>query len=225
MSSNLSSGSPKKKGGPGRLVDRSRPCGRVQNSFVSGTNDISRDLVIEVSGKANEFYMTFSKMGAGNEYYHGQGGFIRGRLLPAGRDDDGQPHQQRRRLAFAQDLSYEATPVTAKHNLENAQDENYLRTTVKCSDQLEKDVALPNGGCTMTETIQIRPSTTTTLELRWEAEDISKGETITDPSNPLTKASRLFEAVSHTFVDHSSNIIEAWAPATQQHKTDQASAS
>jgi hypothetical protein len=83
--------------------------------------------------------------------------------------------------------------LTAKHNLENDGEETYLRTTAKCFDQVEKDITLPDGGCARTERIQVRP------EITWSADEISFGDTITDPSNVLTKACRLFEKVPNTF--------------------------
>lgn len=201
LSSSSSTGSPKRKGGGERLIDSSRDCRVIRNTFVSGTDDISADLVNKVSKKACEFYMTFTDPTTGNAYYHGQGGFIRGEMLEAKTrpDDNGQPEPKRPRVAFQEDLNYEATPLTAKHNLKNAGAETYLRTTAKCFDQVEKDIALPDGGCAMTTRIQVRPATATKREITWSADDISFGDTITDPSNVLTKASRLFEKIPNTF--------------------------
>ena len=201
FSSSSSTGSPKKKGGGERLIDSSRDCRVIRNTFVSGTDDISTDLVNKVSKKACEFYMAFTDPVTGNEYYHGQGGFIRGAMLAASArpDDDGQPEPKRPRVAFQEDLNYEATPLTAKHNLKNDGEETYLRTTAKCFDQVEKDITLPDGGCTMAERIQVRPATATKREMTWSADDISFGDTITAPSNVLTRASRLFEKIPDTF--------------------------
>ena len=201
FSSSSSKGSPKKKGGGERLIDSSRDCRVIRNTFVSGTDDISADLVNKVSKKACEFYIAFTDPVTGNEYYHGQGGFIRGEMLAARTrsDDGGQPEPKRPRVAFQEDLNYEATPLTAKHNLKNDGEETYLRTTAKCFDQVEKDITLPDGGCTMTERIQVRPATATKREITWSDDDISFGDTITDPSNVLTKASRLFEKIPNTF--------------------------
>jgi hypothetical protein len=202
FSSSSSTGSPKKKGGGERLIDSSRDCRIIRNTFVSGTHDISTDLVNEVSMKACEFYMAFTDLVTGNEYYHGQGGFIRGAVLATRTrpdDDDGQPEPKRARVAFQEDLNYEATPLTAKHNLKSYGEEIYLRTTVKCYDQVEKDVTLPDGGCTMMERIQVRPATAAKREMTWSADDISFGDAITDASNILTKASRLFEKLPDTF--------------------------
>ena len=144
--------------------------------------------------------MAFTDPVTGNEYYLGQGGFIRGEMLEARtcHDDDGQPEPKRLRVAFQEDLNYEATPLTAKHNLKYDGKE-YLRTTAKCFDQVEKDIALPDGGCSMTGRIQIRPATATKREITWSADDISFGDTIADTSNVLTKASRLFEKTPNTF--------------------------
>jgi hypothetical protein len=201
FSSSSSTGNPKKKGGGERLIDSSRDCRVIRNTFVSGPQDISMDLVNKVSKKACEFYMTFTDP-TSNEYYHGQGGFIRGAILPTTPcpDDDGQPEPKRARtVAFQEDVNYETTPLTAKHNLKYSGEETYLRTTAKCYDQVEKDITLPDGGCTMVERIQVRPATATKREMTWSADDISFGDTITDPSNVLTKASRLFEKLPDTF--------------------------
>eukprot|EP00978_Attheya_sp_CCMP212_P022338 scaffold66596_cov72-Attheya_sp.AAC.1 len=80
VSSSSSSGSPKKKGGGERLIDSSRASELIKNTFVNGTHDISMELVRKVSKKASEFYMAFTTPST-NEYYHGQGGFLRGALL------------------------------------------------------------------------------------------------------------------------------------------------
>lgn len=114
-------------------------------------------------------------------------------------DDDGQLEPKRLRVAFQEDLNYEATPLTTKHNLKNDGEEMYLGTTAKCFDQVERDIALPDGGCAMTERIQVRPATATKREITGSADDISFDDTITDPSNVLTKASRLFEKIPNTF--------------------------
>jgi len=51
----------------------------------------------------------------------------------------------------------------------------------------------------MTESIEVRPATATKEAINWSADDISFGDTIADPSNVLTKASRLFEKIPNTF--------------------------
>ena len=209
ISSSSSGGSPKAKGGGERLIDSSRDCSVIRNTFVSGTHDISSDLVKEVSTKACEFYMTFRNPGTGNEYYHGQGGFLRGEILlmaATGRrhgDGDGQePEPKRHRsVAFAEDENYEATPVTAKHNLRNSGQETYMRTTAKCYDLVEEDIVLPDGGCETEDRIEIRPATTSPAKraIMWRKDDISFGDVISDPTSSLTKSSRLFEKTPVTF--------------------------
>ena len=201
LSSASSTGSPKRKGGGERLIDSSRDCGVIRNTFVSGVDNISSVLVNEVSKKASEFYMTFEDPNTGNNYYHGQGGFIRGNVLAARTrsDGDGQPEPKRTGVDFEEDRNYEATPVTAKHNLKNDGNETYLRTTAICFDHVEEDITLPDGGCTMSERIEVRPATATKRARSWSTDDISFGDTIKDPSNILTKESRLFEKVPNTF--------------------------
>jgi hypothetical protein len=105
----------------------------------------------------------------------------------------------RARVAFQEDVNFQAILLTAKHNLENTGEETYLRTTAKCYDRVEKDIRLPDGGCTMVDRIQVRPATDTKRKMTWSDDDISFGETITDPSNVLTKASRLFQKLPDTF--------------------------
>jgi hypothetical protein len=198
--SSSSNGSPNKKGGGERLIDSSRNCIVVGDTFVSGEGNISADLVDKVSKKACEFYMTFTDPPPFNKYYFGQGGFIRGEMLAAMTrpDDDVQPEQKRRKVEFQEDPHYEATPLTAKHNLKSQGTETYLRTLVRWFDKVETDIVLLDGGCKMTEHIQVCPAKATKNEITWNADDISFGDKITDPSK-LTEASRLFEKIPNDF--------------------------
>lgn len=198
-----STGSPRRKDGGERLIDSSRGCSVVGNTFVSHTTDISPGLVVKVSQKACEFYTTFSDHYTGSVSYHGQGGFIRGEVLET-------RSKKRTRLNdgdepgtivvdFEEDLNYETTPLTAKHNLEKSDEQDYLHTALKLFDGYDFEIVLPDGGCSMTETIVVRPATTTKSEVKWKSEDISFGAAITDPRKILTKDSRLFEKVPDSF--------------------------
>jgi hypothetical protein len=192
-----STGNPNKKGGGERLIDSSRNCIVVGDTFVSGEGNISADLVDKVSKKACEFYMTFMDPRSIVKHYCGQGGLIRGKMLASTRpDDDVQP--KRRKVDFQEDPHYEATPLTAKHNLTSQGTETYLQTLVRWFDKVETYIVLPDGGCKMTERIQDRPATATKNEIAWNADDISFGDKITDPSK-LTEASRLFEKIPNDF--------------------------
>jgi hypothetical protein len=193
-----STGNPNKKGGGERLIDSSRNCIVVGDTFVSGEGNISADLVDKVSKKACEFNMAFMDPRSIVKHYCGQGGLIRGKMLAATRPDD-HVQPKRRKVDFQEDPHYEATPLTAKHNLKSDGKEKYLRTFAKWFDKVKTFIVLPDGGCEMTEHIQVRPATATKKEITWNADDISFGDEITDPSNVLTEASRLFEKIPNTF--------------------------
>ncbi|KAL3906697.1 MAG: hypothetical protein SGARI_003882 [Bacillariaceae sp.] len=188
------------KGGGERLIDSSRKTAVVRTTFVSG-DCISPQLVNKVSSKACEFYMTY-RGEFGNVNYYGQGGFIRGAKIDtkARSSGDREASPKRARVAFEEDLNYEATPVTAKHNLRNDDSEKYSRTVATAFDAVEEDVLFSaDGGCKMTKTIEIRAATDTKKAIEWSEDAISFGDVIADPSSLLTKDSRLFEVVPDTF--------------------------
>jgi hypothetical protein len=92
--------------------------------------------------------------------------------------------------------------VTAKHNLEICNDEEYLRTTVKFSDGHETDITMPDGGCVFEdeEEIQVRAATEDSDALTWDCQDLSFGAKLDNTSSLLTKKPRLFEKVPASFV-------------------------
>ena len=144
--------SPKTKGRGERLVNRGCDHATVGTSFVSGSHEISVALVETVSSKACLFYLTFKDTYLGNEYYYGQGGLIQGETLTVTPPDNDEQKKKRRASSrkvsfFSEYASFEATPVTAKHNLESCDNEQYLRTTVKFADGYETDITMPDGGC------------------------------------------------------------------------------
>lgn len=120
--------------------------------------------------------MTFKDCYGGFVYYHGQGGFIRGAQLEATDHRIPSSSKRQKKVAFQSDASYEAIPVTAKHNIRNGSDESYLRTTVKCYDGVNADIFSPDGGCNMAKTIVVRAATASSQEVTWNAADISFGE-------------------------------------------------
>jgi hypothetical protein len=108
---------------------------------------------------------------------------------------------KRRRVSFSEFPSYEAMPVTAKHNLELAEDDRaYLRASVKFVDGAEKDVSMPDGGCTMTGEVEVRSGMNDTVApLFWAAGEVSFGREIVRPNSSLTKKPRLFVKAPGTF--------------------------
>jgi hypothetical protein len=191
----------------------------VGTTFLSGDHGISPGLVSTVSNKACQFTITFDDDGDDNAIYYGQGGLIRGNKIA---QTPSRPKQsvggdarsnsnKRRRVSFSEFASYEAKPVTAKHNLELAEDDRaYLRTSVKFVDGPEKDVSIPDGGCTMTGEVEVRSGTNDTAPLFWAAGEVSFGRAITRPNSSLTKKPRLFVKAPDTFrlqVDHKIGMV------------------
>jgi hypothetical protein len=145
-------GSPNNKGRGERLVSRGRDHAMVGTSFVSCSQAILAALVEKVSNKACQFYMAFKNTEEGNEC--GQGGFIQEERLAATPPVDANTnrkkrHKPTRNVLFSEYASFASMPVTAKHNLDSCDDEEYLRTTVKFVTGHETDVAMPDGGCVL----------------------------------------------------------------------------
>ena len=195
--------SPKKKGRGERLIADGRPHSTVGTAFMSGDFDLSSQLVNKVSSKACQFMVIYDDDHGDNSIYFGQGGLLRGSKIastPSAVRVDRSSGNKRRRVSFSEYASYEATPVTAKHNLELAVDDRaYKRTTVKFLEGPEKDVIMPDGGCTMTNDIEVRPSTEDTAALLWAEGDVSVGTTMTDDSNSLTKKPRQYVKAPDSF--------------------------
>ena len=90
--------------------------------------------------------------------------------------------------------------MTAKHKLELSEDERaYSRTSIKFVDGPEKDVCMPDGGCTMTGEVEVRSGTNDTSPLFWPVGEVSFGREITRASSSLTKKPRLFAKAPCTF--------------------------
>jgi hypothetical protein len=138
--------------------------------------------------------------------YYGQGGLIRGNKIAqtpirsqqlykqsASGNTNSNKRNKRRRVSFSEFASYKARPVTAKHNLELVEDDRaYLRTSVKFVDGPEKDVSMPDGGCTMTGEVEVRSGMNDTAPLFWAAGEVSFGREIVHPNSSLTKKPRIF---------------------------------
>lgn len=196
-------GTPKKKGRGERLIASSRPSRIVGTAFFSGDCSLSLRLASNVSSKACQFTMAFEDEVGDLSIYYGQGGLIRGaKIAPTPTTESGSVRnaRKRRRVSFSEFTSYEATPVTAKHNLElSDEDREYKRTSIIFADGPMKDVVMPEGGCTMEGEIEVRPATEDTLSLVWEDDDVSFGTMVTRPGSSLTKQPRHFRKAPDGF--------------------------
>ena len=77
--------------------------------------------------------------------------------------------------------SYEVIPVTAKHNvgIENDDDgegdddesDEYVRTTIQFTSTLPMEIVMPDGGCSLTDRIVVRPRTGDVEELLGDDDD------------------------------------------------------
>jgi V8-like Glu-specific endopeptidase len=179
----------------------------VRSSFINGTDSISEALAFEVSNKACQFNMTFADaVGGDTVEYVGQGGLLKGsRLTPSPivpAEAVAPPHKRQRtsRLTFEEFASFDATPVTAKHNLESENGEIYQQTSIEMSQGARRRVDMPDGGCQIVDEIEVRPATEDTNQLSWSANDLSRGTTLDQPRSALTKKPRLFEKVPDDFV-------------------------
>ena len=194
--SSTGEGSPKTKGGGERLIASGRRTTTVGTAFVNGDHTVSSLLVSHVTHKACQFSMIFEDGGDGLCVYFGQGGLIRSAKIASTPDVHKVRNariQKRRRVSFSQYASYVAKPVTAKHNLElSDEDREYKRTTIKFVDGPEKEVAMPDGGCTLGDLIQVRAATENTLALEWEDNDVAFGNVVDREGSSLTKMPRLF---------------------------------
>lgn len=125
-----------KKGRGDRLLDAGQTGEIVGRSFVSDATAVSRDLVSKVANKAAQIYVTFADVATNNHSYYGQVGLIMGSKIA------GTPESKRRRpsIAFEDFTKYEATPVTAKHNLESENGEIYKRATVQFAHGSDIDI-------------------------------------------------------------------------------------
>lgn len=186
--SSTSSDSSLKKGRSERLIDASRLGKTVGVSFVSDATVISARLVAEVSNKACQFYMTFKEPDDTIVHYFGQGGLIRGDRIPG--TPESKKVKRARHVMFESFARYEATPVTAKHNLESENDAQYQSTTARfaCEGQNEKQLDMPDGGCKLTRRIVVRGASGDEVARTWEADEVSFGTLITNKESSLTRS-------------------------------------
>lgn len=173
---------------------------------MNGTDLISDQLVSIVSDKACQFVTYFMAADGGDTViYYGQGGLIKGnhRLTESPPTDAARPKNRSRTrttVTFEEFASFQATPVTAKHNLESENGEIYGRVSIETTHGAKRDVVFADGGSRPEHRIEVRAPTADTDRLCWVDNDLSKGEVLGQPGSAFTKKPRLFEAAPDGFV-------------------------
>lgn len=185
-----------KKGRGERLLDAGQTGEIVGRSFVSDATAVSWDLVTKVANKAAQIYVTFADVVTNNHSYYGQVGLIMGSKIAGITESKGRRTSVTTFEGFAK---YEATPVTAKHNLESENGEIYKRATVQFAHGSDIDITMPDGGCSLSNQIIVRAATDDRAALSWDDRDVSLGETVDDPQNSLTRMPLLFRKLPPEF--------------------------
>lgn len=198
-SSDSSTASVAKKGRGERLLRRDRPSATVVESFVNGTGAISTSLITQVSSKACQIQVHFiDAHGDEAGSYFGQAGLLKGeRLTPSPSQGPANKRRRTATVSFEEYASFKATPVTAKHNLENENGEIYQQTVMTSTYGIKRTVFFAEGGCASGPDIEVRPRTEDTRELTWTDDDWSYGKVIEDGA--FAKKPRLFEVVPANF--------------------------
>lgn len=161
-------------------------------SFVSGAAPISRRLISIVSRKACQLIVVFRDKVTREQLppCYGQGGLLRGPKIK-GSPGVGPPGVKK--VKFERYSSYEVTPVTAKHNLEVEEGEEYVRrASIQFSETGAMEITMPDGGCVMTKYIEVRPATEDIAAIVTQDEDISFGVKEKTPEQTVTKMPFLF---------------------------------
>lgn len=192
-----------------RLIDASRQGRVVGKVFIDDPHAISRTLASEVSNKASQVDVAFVDSTGLTQKYHGQGGLFKGNRLTASPGDEQaeKPASKKQKTASARSVafkgfsSFEATPVTAKHNIESENGEQFTNVTMTFVNNERRPalVVFPDGGCTMSATIQVRPATKDERPVEWKADDVTYGTTCTDAGQFISKKPLLFEKVPGEF--------------------------
>ena len=193
-----------------RLIDGSRQGQVVGKVFVDDPGAISRALSSVVSNKACQLHVSFVDSSGLTQNYHGQGGLLMGeRLTPPPDGGKNQPPSKRqkttsmsrRTVTFEGFSSFEATPITAKHNLESEDDERFVSATMTfvTNERNPALVCFPDGGCVLSTAIQVRPATEDECSVEWSDDDVAYGTTCMDAGQFLSKKPILFEKVSSDF--------------------------
>lgn len=163
-------------------------------AFVSDPAAISRKLVSVIREKAC-LVTVFFKDKTGQEWpAYGSGGLLCGRKIADAPETSGAP--SKKRVNFAEYSSYEATPVTARHNLvPEDEEEEYVRTSIQFPETNPIVIAMPDGGCEITKYVGVRPKKENVAAFHTEDDDYSFGETISAPEKTVTKMPFLFQQV------------------------------
>ena len=175
-------------------------------AFVSDSAAISPELVSVVSRKACQVTTYFVDATGEEDHGFGSGGLLRGPKI-ANTPETATIHavaalqsRPKKKVKFEIYSSYEVTPVTAKHNLVPEDvDERYARTRIQFPETLPMEITMPDGGCKITEYIEVRPATEETKALHTEDNDYSFGEKVSTSEKTITKMPFLFQCVPPTF--------------------------
>jgi hypothetical protein len=193
-----------------RLLEGGRRGETVGLAFVDVPAAISRSLVSEVTPKAAQLKVVFKDTTGQEGYAYGSGGLLRGQKIQhSPQRDEASPTRKRRKVKFNEYSSYEVIPVTAKHNvgIENDDDgegdddesDEYVRTTIQFTSTLPMEIAMPDGGCSLTDKIVVRSRTADVEELLGDDDDFTFGRKESTIEKTLTKMPFLFGQVPDTF--------------------------
>lgn len=177
--------------------------------FVDDPHAISGTLASAVSNEACQVDVAFVDSTGLTQKYHGQGGLFRGNRLTASSGDEHveRPASKKQKTAAARVVtfegfsSYEATPVTAKHNIESENCERFTDVTMTFVNNERRPawVVFPDGGCTVSTTVQVRPATDDEQPVEWKADDVAYGTTCVDAQQFISKKPLLFDKVPSEF--------------------------
>jgi len=165
---------------------------------------MSESLVNDVFHRAMCLETFYSTLNGSEESYFGQVGLIRGERLPSSPENVDRTEAKRRRTAaYMQSSCFEATPLTALHNVINEEDETYTMAKLYCASPplTASAITFPDGGRVLTENdlIEIRSATETDEAIMWESQGVTNGNTIVNSAHFLTKKPLSYEKVPDGF--------------------------
>lgn len=171
---------------PERLIHESKRGSLVGVTFVDCPNAISRRMVQSVADKACQLLTTFTYIHGEIIRYHGQAGFLRGgKLSPT--PEAAAKKSKKGTVSFEHHASYECTPVTAWHNISSENQEQYKSAEITCRSEISGFVPFQDGGCVMSDLIELRAASDDEDAVMWDANDLVMGRKIDDPQASLTK--------------------------------------
>ena len=170
-------------------------------TFVDTPSAISRSKVQSAAEKACQLTTVFTDTHGEIQRYRGQAGFLRGeRLSPS---PDTQPpatkNLKRARVSIEHHAAFESTPVTARHNVASKNEEHYNHVEIMFRSGISGIPSFPDGGCVLTEVIELRAATEDEDAVTWDANDWVLGTKIQDTHSSLTKKPLQFEKAPSTF--------------------------